>query len=559
MIHEEKSFLCATMSAEQNSNSTVESSQTLIIESGDEENQSRFVIVFSVTMQRFVKMQRILQIWKRISLGQHRTLSSKTKISPLSGIRILDLTRIVAGPFCTMILGDLGADVIKIEHPDGGDECRKWGPPFMNGSESVYFLPINRNKRSVCINLKSKEGIAVIQELSKSCDVLMENFLPGKLASLGLGYEQLKQLNSRLIYVSLTGYGPDGPYSNRPGYDVIAASEGGLVGITGPSEGDPCKVGVAMTDLASGLFAHGAILAALFQRLKTNEGQKIDVDLLSTQVACLINIGSNYLNAGIEAKRLGTSHASLVPYESFKTLEGGYVTVCSGSDSQFQDLCRRIGLPELATEPRYKNNGLRVENRNELVSILRKKFLSQDSDYWLDTLKGGLSPYGRVNSLQQVFDDPHIKAIELVKTLEHPTAGQIKLVGPHVKFSVAANEVHRPPPVLGQHTEEVLKEVLHYSDEKEVPTLRLRLRKPKSQKQVKFDASTVDNEHLNKKKSKCCCIYTKPHKFGESSSESEDECDNCYGHVEKRHRSHQPSDPSPQEEGPSDHTPITGP
>jgi succinate--hydroxymethylglutarate CoA-transferase len=274
----------------------------------------------------------------------------------------------------------------------------------------------------------------------------------------------LKVVNPRLIYVSLTGYGPDGPYANRPGYDVIAASEGGLVGITGPQEGAPCKVGVAMTDLSTGLFAHGAILAALFQRSTTNIGQKIDVNLLSTQVSCLINIGANYLNANVHAKRLGTSHASLVPYESFETSEGGYITICSGSDAQFNDLCHRLGLPELASDPQYKNNASRVNNRHTLVTILKEKFLTANSDHWLDVLKGGLSPYGRVNTMQQVFDDPHIKAIQLVKTVEHPTAGQIKLVGPPVKYSLAANEINRPPPVLGQHTDEVLKEILNYSN-----------------------------------------------------------------------------------------------
>lgn len=384
--------------------------------------------------------------------------------APLAGVRVLDLTRIVAGPFCTMILADLGADVIKLEHPNGGDECRKWGPPFM-ATESCYFLPINRNKRSVCIDLKHEEGVKVALDLVRSCDILMENYIPGKLSSLGLGYEHVKQINPCLIYASLTGYGPEGCYAHRPGYDVIAASEGGLLGITGPAGGEPCKVGVAMTDLATGLYAHGAILAALLQRTTTGKGQKIDVNLLSTQIACLINIGSNYLNAGIEANRLGTSHASLVPYESFKTAEGGYITICSGSDAQFRDLCHRVGLEELCLDASYTTNSQRVVNRHSLCSVLRQKFLTQHSDYWLKVLQGGSSPYGRVNSLQQVFDDPHVRDIGLVHTIQHPTAGNIKVVGPPVKYSEASNEVRLPPPTLGQHTSEVLHSVLGYSEQ----------------------------------------------------------------------------------------------
>ncbi|CAB3366004.1 Hypothetical predicted protein [Cloeon dipterum] len=394
-----------------------------------------------------------------------RCFSTQKLIGPLEDIKVMDLTRIVAGPFCTMILGDLGAEVIKVEHPNGGDECRKWGPPFIGG-EACYFFPVNRNKKSVCINFKSAAGIQVARDLAAKCDVLMENFVPGKLDSLGLGYEALKTGNPGLIYASLTGYGPTGPYANRPGYDVIAASEGGLLGITGPHGGDPCKVGVAMTDLATGLYAHGAILAALLQRNSTGRGQKIDINLLSTQVACLINIGSNYLNAGVEAARLGTAHASLVPYESLQTNEGAHITICCGSDQQFEDFCQRIGLPQLSADPKFENNAQRVVHREELLRKIRDKFLEHDSDFWLEKLRGGSSPYGRVNSLQQVFEDRHIQEIGLVEEVVHPKSGKIKIVGPPVKFSEARNDVRMPPPVLGEHTEQVLRETLGYSSEK---------------------------------------------------------------------------------------------
>ncbi|XP_059473591.1 succinate--hydroxymethylglutarate CoA-transferase [Neocloeon triangulifer] len=403
---------------------------------------------------------------KLISCFRRQFCSSSAQLAaPLEGVRIMDLTRIVAGPFCTMILADLGAEVIKVEHPKGGDECRNWGPPFLGG-ESCYFFPVNRNKKSICINLKSPEGLQVAKDLACQSDILMENYVPGKLASLGLGYKDLAALNPGLIYTSLTGYGPTGPYATRPGYDVIAASEGGLLGITGPRDGDPCKVGVAMTDIATGLYAHGAILAALLQKKVTGRGQKIDVNLLSTQVACLINLGSNYLNAGVEAKRLGTAHASLVPYESLQTKEGAFITICCGSNQQFEDFCKRIDLPELSVNPKFRNNEQRVINREELLEEIRARFKEHDSDFWLRKLKGGASPYGRVNSLKQVFEDPHVKDVGLVEELEHPTAGRIKVVGPPVKYSEAKNDVRLPPPVLGQHTDQVLRDTLGYSEDK---------------------------------------------------------------------------------------------
>lgn len=371
---------------------------------------------------------------------------------------------LVAGPYCTMILSDLGADVIKIERPGGGDEARKWGPPFVKNSEdSVYFMANNRNKRSCCVDLK--RGTDILYDLAKKCDVLVENYIPGKLSEYNLGYEHLSRVNPGLIYCSITGYGSVGPYAKRPGYDVIAASMGGLLHITGNENGPPVKPGVAVTDLATGLYAHGAIMAALLQRTKTGKGQKIDANLLSTQVASLINIASNYLNAQLEAKRWGTAHSSIVPYEAFKTKDG-YLTVGTGSDEQFRALCDYLKIPHIPNDPKYVNNMLRVKHRAELISILSDIFVKETSQYWTSLFENAPFPNGKINTIAEVFDDPHIKAIGLVKTLEHPSGSEIKVVGPPVDYSDSANTARTAPPLLGQHTDEVLRDVLQYDDEK---------------------------------------------------------------------------------------------
>ncbi|XP_058120295.1 succinate--hydroxymethylglutarate CoA-transferase [Anopheles coustani] len=393
-----------------------------------------------------------------------RKLSTNAREFPLEGVKILDLTRIVAGPYCTMVLGDLGAEVYKIERPYAGDESRKWGPPFMpNSTDSVYFMAANRNKKSVCVNLKT--GREVIYELAQKCDVLVENYVPGKLDGLGLGYETLKTIAPSLVYCSITGFGSEGPYRSKPGYDVIAASMGGLLHITGSEDGPPAKVGIAITDIATGLYAHGAILAALLQRYRTGRGQKIDVNLFSTQVACLINVASNYLNANKEAKRWGTAHESIVPYEAFET-QTGYITLGCGSDAQFVSLCQLLGVEELAQDVRFVNNRTRVDHRNELITILSAILKRKTSSEWMEVFKEASFPVGPINSMREVFQDSHIKAIGLVKTLPHSTAGEVKLVGPPVVYSEARNEVTSPPPQLGQHTNDVLRDLLGYEEEK---------------------------------------------------------------------------------------------
>lgn len=315
---------------------------------------------------------------------------------------MLDLTRIVAGPYCTMILGDYGAEILKIERPGTGDESRHWGPPFLpNTKDSVYFLSVNRNKKSVCIDLK--KGRDIIYELAKKADVLVENYVPGKLGKMGLGYEDIRSIAPQIIYCSLTGYGYEGPYSDRPGYDVIAASIGGLMNMTGPKDGAPCKVGVAMTDLATGLYAHGAIMAALLQRSKTNEGQWIQCDLLSTQIATLINVGSNYLNSGKEAKRWGSEHESIVPYEAFETKDG-FMTVGTGSDPQFLALMERMELRELADNDKFRDNTSRVQHREELLGILRETFRRKTNCQWSGVFEGAPFPYGPINTIGQVME-----------------------------------------------------------------------------------------------------------------------------------------------------------
>ncbi|XP_076283279.1 succinyl-CoA:glutarate CoA-transferase isoform X1 [Lasioglossum baleicum] len=425
---------------------------------------------------RLIKLKRKL-FWRRMSQipypsdtkNKRAPCTTAEDNSPLEDVRVLDLTRIVAGPYCTMILGDLGAEILKIERPVTGDEARHWGPPFVKGTrDSVYFLSVNRNKKSICIDLK--EGKDIIYELAKKSDVLIENYVPGKLSKFGLGYQDISKVAPRLIYCSMTGYGYKGPYSSRPGYDVISASVGGLMHITGPKDGPPCKVGVAVTDLATGLYAHGAIMAALYQRMKTNCGQWIQCNLLATQVASLINIGSNYLNANKEAVRWGSEHESIVPYEAFLTKDG-YMTVGTGSNAQFLELLKRMQLTELFENDKFKDNTARVQNRDELLDILRRQFEKKSNKDWSAIFDGASFPYGPINTIGQVFADPHVKHTKMVQDMAHSSGETVKVVGPPVTYSYATNKIRLAPPTLGQHTDEILKNILNYSDDK-IRTLR---------------------------------------------------------------------------------------
>ncbi|XP_052094956.1 succinate--hydroxymethylglutarate CoA-transferase-like [Mytilus californianus] len=415
-------------------------------------------------------MQRIFKsiLTSRTSLKQLKknhcpycTEAQKCNL-PLDGLKILDISRILAGPYCTMILGDLGAEIIKVEKPGAGDDTRSWGPPFC-GKESVYFLTVNRNKKSIAIDIRTKDGQDLIQKLAKQCDVMVENYIPGKLDQYNLGYKHLNVIAPQLIYCSITGYGQTGPYSKRAGYDVIVSGVGGLMHITGPEDGDPCKVGVAMTDLSTGLYAHGAILAAVLQRQITGRGQHIDCNLFSTQVASLINIGSNYLNAGMEAKRHGTAHQSIVPYQAFKTKDS-YIVVGAGNDKQFHKLCKVLQLDHLLEDNKYTTNKLRVHNRKSLLSTLDNLFITKKTKEWLDVFDGCGIPYGPVNNMENVFIDPQTLHNEMILEMDHSIAGKVRVPGQAVKYSDKQMKSTLPPPTLGQHTNEILENMLNLSE-----------------------------------------------------------------------------------------------
>jgi crotonobetainyl-CoA:carnitine CoA-transferase CaiB-like acyl-CoA transferase len=372
----------------------------------------------------------------------------------LDGVRVLDLTRVLAGPYCTMFLGDLGAEVVKVEQPGVGDDTRGWGPPFAGG-ESAYFLCINRNKKSLTLDLKSPEGVELLRRLAKTADVLIENFRPGTMERLGLGEPDLRAINPRLIYASLSGFGADGPMKDWAGYDLIVQAWGGLMSITGMPDGEPTKVGVAIIDVVAGLMLGKSIVAALFAREKLGVGQKIDTSLLEAEVACLINVGSSYLVEGKVPGRWGNAHANIVPYQSFKTA-GGYLVIGVASEGIWRRFCQAIGKPELADDPRFAKNSNRVENRAALIAILSEIFLGRDTDAWMRLLNEAGVPCAPVQTVDQVFSAPQVLHRKMLVEIDHPKAGPVRMAGIPVKFSATPASVRLPPPLLGQHTEEIL-------------------------------------------------------------------------------------------------------
>jgi crotonobetainyl-CoA:carnitine CoA-transferase CaiB-like acyl-CoA transferase len=377
-------------------------------------------------------------------------------MQPLQGIRVLDLSRVLAGPYCTMVLGDLGADVIKVEPPEG-DETRAWGPPFAEG-ESAYYLCVNRNKRGIVINLKSDEGKKILRDLAMQSDVLVENFRPGTLEKFGLDFETLHELNPKLIYCSITGFGQTGSMRDRPGYDFMIQASGGLMSITGEPEDEPMKTGVAVVDLFAGQNAVIAILAALQARTLTGLGQRLDIALFDSQLGWLANVASNYLISGKLPKRYGNAHANIVPYQSFQASDGWFA-IAVGNDRQFARLCEMLASPELAADERFATNSARVQNREILISLLVSIFKTAPVADWLKKLDEAEIPCGPINNFEQVFSMPNVREREMLVKMKHPTIGELPLVGSPLKMSGTPVEYRLPPPLMGEHTEEILREL----------------------------------------------------------------------------------------------------
>jgi glutaryl-CoA transferase len=376
----------------------------------------------------------------------------------LEGLRVADFSRVLAGPYCTMLLGDLGADVVKVERPGVGDDTRQWGPPFM-GSESAYYLCVNRNKRSVALDLKHPDGQRVARELAARSDILVENFRAGYMEEVGLGYAALSAPNPRLIYCSITGFGATGPRARQPGYDFLVQAMGGLMSITGEPDGTPQKIGVAITDVISGLFAAVAILAALRARESTGAGQQVDLSLFDCGIASLVNIASNFLVTGDVPARLGNTHASIVPYQSFATADG-HLVLAAGNDAQWRRFCDAVGRPEWKTDPRLATNPARVQHRAEVLALLEPLFHSRPTAAWIELLERFEVPVGPVNDFAALFAEPQTLAREMRVELPHPTLGSVLLVGSPLKLSATPATARTAPPLLGEHTDEVLREVL---------------------------------------------------------------------------------------------------
>ncbi len=397
---------------------------------------------------------------------------------PLAGITVVDLTRILAGPFCTQILADLGADVIKIERPGGGDDTRRFGPPFLKDAdgadtaESAYFLGINRNKRSVTVDLTKADGQDIVRRLIARADVLVENFKVGDLARYGLGYDDLKGDFPGLVYCAITGFGQTGPYATRPGYDPLVQAMGGLMSVTGEPDGEPQKVGVPIADIMTGMYANVAITAALRSREVTGKGQFIDIGMLDTQVAWLSIQGMNYLISGEPPKRLGNAHPNIVPYQVFATADG-HVILTIGNDLQFRRFCEFAGADELADDARFATNQERVQNRDALIEAMTPMLAAKPSSHWLEGMEKLKIGCGPINTLDEVFADPQVQDRGMVVEMDHPAAGgrKVPFLASPLRLSETPVSYRRPPPTLGQHTDEVLREALDMGDD-EISALR---------------------------------------------------------------------------------------
>lgn len=388
---------------------------------------------------------------------------------PLDGLRILDLSRILAGPTATQLLGDYGADVIKVERPGKGDDTRAWGPPFVEDShgnltnESAYYLCANRNKRSIAVDIASPEGGQIIRSLVSHCDVFIENFKPGSLTKYGLSYADLRHDHPSLIYCSISGFGQTGPHSEKPGYDLLAQAYGGIMSLTGPVDAEPTKVGVGIADVMTGMYAVTAILAALRHKDQTNEGQHIDIALVDCQVSWLINAGTNYLTSGKQPQRRGNAHPNIVPYQVFQ-MKDGHAVVAVGNDAQFQRFCALIEVPELALDDRYITNESRLVNRDSLIENLTKRLKTLARDWLIQGMEDNGIPGGPINNLEDVFNSDQVAAREMKISMAHPSAGsgKVDLIGNPVKFSKTPVTYRRAPPLCGADTDEILSEYLAF-------------------------------------------------------------------------------------------------
>jgi len=396
-------------------------------------------------------------------------------MSALSHLKILDLSRVLAGPWCTQNLADLGADVIKVERPESGDDTRHWGPPFLKDkqgqetSEAAYYLAINRNKRSITLDIAHPEGQAIIRELVKTCDVVIENYKVGQLKKYGLDYDSLKAIKPDLIYCSITGFGQTGPYAHRAGYDFIVQGMGGFMSVTGEREdlpgGGPQKAGVAIADIFTGMYATSAILAALIHRDQTGEGQAIDLALLDVQVATMANVASNYLISGVPPKSWGNASPNIVPYQTFKASDG-WIIVATGNDSQFRHFVEAGGQAMLADDPRFTSNPERVTHRELLVPLLQSMVAQKTKQEWISLLEAAGVPCGPINNFQEVFENEQVQARGLKMTLTHPLAGQVPLVRSPMRLSKTPVVEKSAPPLLGEHTREILQKDLGMDDAK---------------------------------------------------------------------------------------------
>ena len=380
-----------------------------------------------------------------------------TQTLALEGVKVFDLTQIMAGPYCTMMLADMGADVVKVEKPNGGDDTRRMGPPFIEG-ESAAFLGINRNKRSIVIDLRSDAGRELAQRMARESDVLVQNFRPGAIERMGLGYEQVREINPAIVYCTISGFGATGPYAQRGGFDLVTQGMSGLMSVTGHSDSPPAKVGVPICDLNAGMFGAIGILTAYINRLRTGQGQHVDTSLLEGGIAYTFWESAMYFATGEIPEPKGSGHRLTAPYQAFETSDG-YVNVGAANQANWERLCAAIGRDELVTDPRFVEPRDRMNNLDDLVSTLEQTFAQHTSDYWLDTLEAAGVPAGAINDLAQVYADPQVRAREMMVETEHPIAGRVKNIGIPIKLSETPGQFQRPAPTLGQHTNEVLTEL----------------------------------------------------------------------------------------------------